>query len=51
MTPRDRIDHHETDIVPIAGIALARIAEPNKKQHRVLALPRSSMQARLVAIS
>jgi len=29
----DRVDHHETDIVSVAGIARTGIAEPDEQQH------------------
>jgi hypothetical protein len=33
MTPRDFIDQHETDIVPVAPVLRAGIAESDKEQH------------------
>src|SRR5260370_38721400 len=33
MTPRDLIDGHEADIVPVIRVFRARIAEANKESH------------------
>src|SRR5258708_21466656 len=33
MTPRDLIDGHEADIVPVMRVFRARIAEANKESH------------------
>ena len=35
MPPRDFIDRHEADIVPIIGVFRAGIAEANKESHGV----------------
>src|SRR5436190_17351165 len=35
IAPRDRLGRHEADIVAIAGIARARIAEPDDQAHRL----------------
>ena len=34
----DRLHRHETDIVPVADVAFARIAEADEKQHGVIAI-------------
>jgi hypothetical protein len=33
MTPRDLVDGHEADIVPVTCVFRAGIAEPNKESH------------------
>jgi hypothetical protein len=33
MTPRDFVDGHEADIVPVTCVFRAGIAEPNKESH------------------
>jgi hypothetical protein len=32
---RDRLHRHETDIMPVADVAFARIAEADEKQHGI----------------
>ena len=50
MAPGDRVDHHETDIVPVAGVARTGITEPDEQQHgdeSVLSCPRKRASSRL----
>ena len=42
MSARDRVGRHETEVVPVPGVAGAWIAEPDEQQH-----PRSLVLARL----
>ena len=37
MAPDDFVQRHESDVVPIAGVAWAGIAEPNQELHGLLA--------------
>jgi hypothetical protein len=39
MFAGDRLQHHEADVVAIAGIGRARIAEPDEEQHARLLWP------------
>ena len=41
VAPGNRVDRHEADIVPVARVAGARIAEPDEEQHGVEATARS----------
>src|SRR5690606_40550093 len=45
----DRLDRHEPDVVPLAGVAGAGIAEPDEQQHRRWSTPRTTLPQRLPA--